>query len=106
MNRSDFTALTTGIHEDRMSLILKKAADYATEDVLSNFKRMSDTCARLNIAPARSACDCALFLLVLKVDRWCNLRNKGEKPRNESVEETVRDLHNYIDLAYACEKED
>ena len=105
MNRSDFTALIIGIHEDRTSLLLSKAHDYATDDVLSNFKRMNTICTQLNINTARSAWDCAMFLLVLKLERWCNLTNKGETPKHERIEDTVKDLHNYIDLAYGCQIE-
>ncbi len=39
------------------------------------------------------------------MDRWCNLLNKGTPPKNESIRDTVLDLHNYIDLAYACDIE-
>ena len=105
MNRSDFTALTSGIQEDRTALLISKAHDYATDDVLSNFKRMNKICAQLNINTARSSWDCAMFLLMLKVDRWCNLTNAEKKPANESIADTVKDLHNYIDLAYGCQVE-
>lgn len=80
-----------------------KSDDYANEEVLSNFRRMTRFCQLLNISPARSPADCARFLMMLKIDRWCNLVAKGTNPKNESVLDTVIDLHNYCDLAYACE---
>ena len=49
--------------------------------------------------------DVAVFLLLLKLDRWTNLRSKDAKPENEGVVDTVYDFHNYIDLGYACDIE-
>ena len=105
MNRDQLIAETKDVELARYDLLLKKGQDYATEDVLSNFKRMNKLCELLNINCARSPADCARFLMMLKVDRWCNLVGSDKKPQNESVKDTVMDLHNYIDLAYACEVE-
>ena len=105
MDRSDFVAITTDIHLARMDLMIDKSEDYAGEDVLANFKRMNQLASLLGISTEKSPTDCALFLALLKLDRWCNLRKKGvTKPRNESIKDTVKDLHNYIDFAYACEE--
>lgn len=80
-----------------------KSDDYANEEALSNFIRMHLLCNILGINPSRSPADCARFLMMLKVDRWCNLINTKSNPKNESVLDTVIDLHNYCDLAYACD---
>jgi len=106
MNRSDFVAILSDIHESRTALLINKGADYATDDVLSNFKRVHAVCKELDINPSSSSTDAALFLIVLKIDRWCNLRRAGAKPKNESVKDTIKDLHNYVDLAYACQVEE
>lgn len=106
MNRSDFTALISGIHNDRCGLLLSKGHDYATEDILSNFKRMGELCNLLGIDTSKGSWDCAMFLVLLKLDRWCNLRRKEDSPQNESIEDTVKDLHNYTDLAYGCQKDE
>ena len=92
------------MNEDRSALFGAKQNDYATGDALSNFKRMRAACALFDINPARSAEDNALYLGMLKLDRYCNLR--GREPQNEGVRDTVLDWHNYIDLAYAnrCEE--
>ena len=103
MNRQKFKELLYEISSKRIELTLKKSSDYADEDVLSNFKRMSLICGVFGINPARSSADCALFLLLLKVDRWCNIRRKGSTPANEAIMDTLLDAHNYIDLAYACQ---
>lgn len=91
------------IHQARTKLMEGKSHDYSGEDTLANFKRMWEISELLDIDPRRSPTDCALFLLVLKIDRWQNLRRKGAQPKNESVLDTVYDLHNYVDLMYACE---
>lgn len=105
MKREELTQLTLDIDTARAKVMGSKGQDYADLDILSNFKRVSELCDILSIAPKRSAADCALFLAVLKVDRWCNLRRRNESPANESIKDTIIDLHNYIDLAYACEQE-
>lgn len=98
MNSKDFDNLVKEVDADRLQLLLGKSQDYATDDVLSNFKRMNKLANTLDIDPRRSPLDCAMFLLVLKVDRWNNLKNK-ESIVNESIRDTVCDLHNYVDLA-------
>lgn len=90
------------INNDRMNLMRGKGQDYADEDALANFKRMQQMCAILGVDVRRSAEDCAMFLVLLKTDRFCNLRNKGKTPANESLRDTVIDWHNYLDLALAC----
>ena len=85
MDRSTFIAEITGIHTDRCGLLIDKNKDYATEDFLSNFKRVNQLCKILDIDVRRSPGDCGRFLALLKLDRWCNLVSKGTKPRNESV---------------------
>jgi len=103
MNRDTFIAEVKDVELTRYNALIDKGHDYATDDVLSNFKRMSKLCELLNIIPARSPADSARFLMMLKVDRWCNLVGSGKKPKNESVKDTVIDLHNYVDLAYGCD---
>lgn len=102
MNRSDFVALFSATHTERTTLLIDKSADYAGEDVLSNFKRMSQMSKLLRIDPARSATDAAWFLALLKFDRLTNLAAKGVEPKNESVKDSYHDFHNYLDLAQAC----
>jgi hypothetical protein len=85
-----------------MDLMIGKGEDYAGEDVLANFKRMSALCASLGVDPGRSAWDCAMFLSLLKIDRLCNLKRKRADPKNESVQDSYCDLMNYLDLSLAC----
>ena len=106
MLRKDFVELQLKVARDAQELCIGKGEDYAGEDKLSNFKRMSLLCQILDIQPQRSPGDSARFLMLLKVDRWCNLVKKGTPPYFGSVRDTILDLHNYVDLAYACELEE
>lgn len=106
MLRKDFAQLQTKISEAAHKLCTAKGDDYAGEDNLSNFKRMTALCGILGVSPINSPGDSARFLLLLKLDRWFNLRRKRAVPMNESIRDTILDLHNYIDLAYACDLEE
>lgn len=107
MNRATIQKLMRSLTDERIALSERKSADYAVPyDALDNFWRMSAICDTLNINPRRSGWDCAMFLLLLKVDRWCNLHSQDKEPDNESIRDTILDAHNYIDLAYACELDD
>ena len=105
MEQQQFNELMQTINEERAELCGNKSKDYATVDVLSNFKRVNSLCQLLHIDVGRSPADCARFLMMLKIDRWCSLARKSTRPTNESIGDTILDLHNYIDLAYACEVE-
>lgn len=105
MKPDDLRIRMNHINNDRMNLMRGKGQDYADEDALANFKRMQQLCKILHIAPQRSAGDCAMFLVMLKIDRLMNLRRQDKEPANESVRDTVLDGHNYLDLALACWEE-
>ena len=105
MNRQTIMQTIHDDTEERLHVFADKSNDYATEDALSNFKRMNILCKTLDIDVRRSAGDCARYLMMLKVDRWCNLVGYGKEPKNESIKDTVMDEHNYIDLAYGCDIE-
>jgi len=97
---ADFEKMVNELHEARMKLMVNKRHDYATKDVLSNFKRMSNLCkaTRLDLS---TAFGCAMFLVLLKIDRITNIIAESKQPKNESLADTYMDLHNYIDLAIA-----
>lgn len=78
----------------------KKRRDYANEDVLSNFKRVSEACSLYKIDITKPY-GVALFLVVLKIDRLTKLINEGGTPQNESLNDTLDDLHNYEHLLEA-----
>lgn len=100
--RKEVAQLIERLTKKRLSLYHSKSADYATTDALSNFKRVSSIVGLLRI-DASTPGGYARLMVVLKLDRWCNLLAEGKDPQNESVEDTILDLHNYIDLGYACD---
>ena len=81
----------------RLSISEKKSHDYATEDILSNFKRVSLILKTLNVN-CQSPQGYCLALIILKLDRLCNLLNSSKAPKYESINDTFNDLQNYIDL--------
>ena len=94
-----FWALVDALESEAKELSLGKSKDYATDDVLSNFKRMAITVGslqRTHIAPWEEAA----HLLILKLDRLKNL--EGRDPENESVRDTCLDIINYTRLLVGC----
>jgi hypothetical protein len=82
---------------ERLEIYHKKVHDYATEDCLSNFKRLASMTKELGIDSSTPRGVCLFFILV-KLDRMCNLLKKGTSPRNESLNDTINDLQNYADI--------
>jgi len=100
MIAKDYFELCEDIHKRRMVVHKKKAHDYAGEDVLSNFKRLSLAAKSLSVDVKKPE-GYALFMAIMKIDRIINLNNKGVSPENESLDDTFVDVHNYVDLARA-----
>ncbi len=99
MTSADFWTLIHALEAEAEALSLGKSKDYATADVLSNFKRMAATVGslqRVHIAPWEEA----MHLLLLKLDRLKNL--EGRAPENESVRDTCLDIINYTRLLVGC----
>lgn len=93
-------------HQSRINLYKKKSHDYATEDVLSGFKRAGLVIDTLRIKELPGPLCYSFTLIILKLDRWINLLLTGNKPENESIDDTVTDCHNYLDLADAVSKDE
>lgn len=106
MKLDELKAIVEEMDKECTELLGLKNADYSNEeDALDNFKKTSAICAILDIDTRRDGQDSALFLAILKLTRWCNLRNKTTKPVNEPIRGSVADLHNYINLGYALSVE-
>jgi len=101
MNREDYEEFMQDSFRRRLELARRKGADYATENIISNFKRMAKVIETLRVDPTKPH-GVALIYALLKIDRLCNLLSKNTRPRNESLQDTVDDLKNYIDLLEAC----
>ena len=83
----------------RLELSETKSHDYASdEDTLINFKNVSKILEGMgfNVKPT----EVCLVLIAVKLGRIGNLLKKGT-PKNESLEDSIRDLKNYIDLFHA-----
>lgn len=105
MNQTDKQDIMQRISSKRIEVSIKKAKDYATDtDCLSNFKRVSAAALSLDIN-VRTPIGYALFMGLMKLDRLNNLMGHSKSASNESIEDTVMDLENYIDLAYCLDVE-
>lgn len=98
MNRQEYDKHIKQMHNRREELHLKKSKDYATADVLSNFKRLSQAAYSMGL-DVGDPISYALFMVVMKIDRINNLLYRDVQ--NESLEDSFIDAHNYLDLAYA-----
>jgi len=101
MNFENYESFMQQSLKRRLELVKRKSADYADEDILSNFKRMAKVIETLRIDPTRPH-GVALIYILLKLDRLCNLLSKNTQPQNESIQDTIDDLKNYLDLLEAC----
>ncbi len=76
-----------------------KGHDYASQDVLSNFKSVSRAAKELGLN-VTDPTNYALFMVLLKIARLSNLLNTGKKPNNETIDDSFLDGINYMKLAY------
>lgn len=100
MNSEKQIALIEEMDEGMMRIIISKRADYGTEDVLSNFKRLSEASKAINLN-VNTPIGYALFMVLMKIDRINNLLTNGKIPNNEGISDSFDDGINYFKLA-AC----
>lgn len=87
------------IDSELLEITKSKGHDYASTDVLSNFKEISGA-AKLLRVDATTPTGYAMFMVLLKIGRLGNLLSSGKTPNNESVEDSFKDGINYFKLAY------
>lgn len=87
-------------NDESMELLKKKGHDYAGKDIFQNFKQMFDLCNTLKIDFTKPE-SIHMFYIILKIQRICNLIFTDKKPSNESIEDTLIDLTNYVNLFHA-----
>lgn len=92
MRAKEFDKTYKELVDSRLALIQIKRNDYAGDDnVFSNFE---ETSRELNITIDQVF----LFWITIKRQRLANLLINCRTPKNESVEDTLEDLANYVDL--------
>ncbi len=95
--------------QERLEVSRERRKGYANDgDCLANFKQMAALCVENGLIPADCAMakpdgsGIAMFFVIHKLSRRINLMKKG-LDLHESKHDTDLDMHNYIDLGYACE---
>lgn len=101
MDRKSYLRIIKRLRRLRDGLQEKKSADYATVDVLSNFKRIAKVVDAIGL-DITTPTGYALFMALMKIDRINNILTCNKDPQNESIEDSFMDLSNYVELAYAC----
>lgn len=98
MTQEEEIQLIEGFNEKCLALIRSKGHDYSgTEDILKNFKQIHQICSILNVDFSKVE-SVHMFYIFIKIQRLCNLIFSDTTPKNESVEDTILDLRNYVDL--------
>lgn len=97
MKTEEQTKLFKEFIQKQEDILLKKRNDYANNDVMSNFKQVSNI---TGMTPEQSI----LVLIATKVARLGNLF-QGKKPNNESIDDSIIDMANYCFLLYCIREE-
>jgi len=102
MKREYFLQMYDTIVGKAQALNKGKSQDYAsTEDVLANFKRLSEAARVLGI-DITTPYGYSMFMCIMKLDRINNLHKKGTSAVNESMQDSFVDALNYLMLTLAC----
>jgi hypothetical protein len=104
MNQQTYEDFIQGCYDKRVILCLKKGHDYATDDILNNFKRVAKLCSILHIDVTCPE-GVAMFFIVHKLDRENNLKLKKDVKCESRADTMEMDLPNYVDLYNALRKE-
>lgn len=97
MKQAEQLALVQQINDKGIELMKSKGHDYAGVDVLKNFKQMHQMCVLLEIDVSKVE-GIHMFYVLLKIQRLCNLLFSNKVAKNESIQDTLIDLRNYVDL--------
>ena len=101
MNRTNYENIVKKFINECAELSRKKSKDYADQDVLSNFKRMSAIGKLYKIDFAKPY-ESALFMLLMKLDRIQNILKGNKIPANEGIKDSIQDAYNYLMLMNGC----
>jgi hypothetical protein len=98
MNQKEQLELIEKINNHSLDLLKSKGHDYAAnQDVLKNFKEMQSVISLFGIDTSKIE-GVHMFYIMLKIQRLCNLLFSGKEGKNESIQDTLIDLRNYVDL--------
>jgi len=104
MEKSKQIEIYKELDEKILKVASSKAHDYASQDVLSNFKSVSAAAKELGLN-VTDPTNYALFMVLLKIARISNLINNNKWPNNESIDDSFLDGINYMKLAYCNYKD-
>ena len=104
MTREEQIKIYQDLDEKLLRISNSKAHDYATEDVLHNFKSVSRAAKELGLNVSDPT-NYAMFMVLLKIARLSNLINTNKWPNNESIDDSFLDGINYMKLAYCNYKD-
>jgi len=99
MKQAEQLALVQHINDKGIELMKSKGHDYAGEDILKNFKQMHQMSELLGVDLSKIE-GVHMFYILLKIQRLCNLLFSDKIAKNESVDDTLIDLRNYVDLLH------
>ncbi len=103
MKAKDFEANLKRWNQEGLALTKRKGHDYSGEDdTLLNFKTIAKVLNAYKIRPPFTAAKVAMIYVLLKVQRLFNLLQNNKKPKNESIDDTAKDLTLYTQLLRAC----
>jgi hypothetical protein len=97
MNQKQQLELVEQINAKGIELLKSKGHDYAGEDILKNFKQLNAACELFEIDVSKIE-GVHMFYILIKIQRICNLLFSGKQGKNESIQDTLIDLRNYVDL--------
>lgn len=89
------------LDKEILDLAKSKGHDYGSEDLLSNFKSVSEVVKLLKI-DVTTPVGYSMLLVILKIARLSNLLDSNKVPNNESIDDTFKDGINYFKLTYCC----
>lgn len=90
--------------KERIQILMGRNANYSNmSDFFSNFKRNAELLKTLKIDMTKPE-DVALFFVIHKLDRIVNI-NKQNNPDIEVLEDSVKDLENYLEIYLLIKKE-
>lgn len=104
MNQQEQLQFIEEINRNGIELLKSKGHDYAGLDVLKNFKQMNEMINLLEI-DTKQIEGIHMFYILLKIQRLSNLLFSNKKAKNESIQDTLIDLRNYVDLLNCTLKE-